>query len=85
MHTRLLDGMFCLLVSSKVTASKVAETGVNVQLLVQTSVNLGSDDLHGWELLNDGGDTLGAGDEVQEQDSLLGDTVVDQSLDSLDG
>lgn len=73
-----------LLVSAKVTASKVAETRVDVQLLIEACVNLGSDNLHKRELGHNSSDTLGTADQVQEQDALLGNTIVDQGLDGLD-
>lgn len=74
-----------LLVSAKVTASKVAETRVDVQLLVQAGVDLGSDNLHQRELGHNSSDTLGTADQVQEQDALLSNAIVDQGLDGLDG
>lgn len=75
---------FFLLVSSKVTAAKVTETRVNIQLLVETGIDLGSDNLHGGELGHNCSDTLRARDQVQEEDPLLCNSIVDQSLDGLD-
>lgn len=75
---------FFLLVSSKVTAAKVTETRVNIQLLVETGIDLGSDNLHGRELGHNCSNTLGTRDQVQEEDPLLCNSIVDQSLDGLD-
>lgn len=73
-----------LLVGSKVTAAKVTETRVNIQLLVETGIDLGSDNLHGGELGHNRSNTLGTRDQVQEKDPLLCNSIVDQRLDRLD-